>query len=221
MLRLRAPGFGPTLAVNPGMATSSAILYPTLGWIPASIGQVARATDGELVERARAGQAAAFGELVERHRGAIYRAALAALRNPADAEDVAQEALVLAFRKIDQFRGDASVRTWMVTIGWRLALSRRRNPLRRLKEMMSTDVSDIETVSAQPSAETRVLDAERLAAVRAQIGKLPPKLRDALLLTAAGDLTQDEIAAALKIPAATFRWRVMEARKRLRSSVRL
>ena len=78
-------------------------------------------TDGELVERVRAGNTAAFGELVERHQGAVYRAALAALRNIADADDVAQDALVLAFQKIDQFRGDAGVRTWMVTIAWRLA----------------------------------------------------------------------------------------------------
>jgi RNA polymerase sigma-70 factor (ECF subfamily) len=177
-------------------------------------------TDGELVERVRAGQTEAFGELVERNRGAIYRAALAALRNPADAEDVAQEALVLAFRKIEQFRGEASVRTWMVTIAWRLALSRRRNLIQRFKQMISTDEFEIDAVSALPSAETSVLDGERLAAVRRQIQKLPPRLRDALLLTAAGDLTQDEIAAALNVPAATFRWRVMEARRRLRSSVR-
>src|SRR5437763_17218588 len=108
------------------LASFPSVFYPTQERAPASIGQVRGATDAELVERARAGQTAAFGELVERHRGAVYRAALAALRNPADAEDVAQEALVLAFRKLGQFRGDASVRTWMITIGWRLALSRRR-----------------------------------------------------------------------------------------------
>jgi len=206
------------------MATRSVAFYPTPQAVPASIVRVHAEPDGrdaELVARARAGQTAAFGELVERHRGAVYRAALAALRNPADAEDVAQEALVLAFRKIDQFRGDASVRTWMITIAWRLALSRRRSPLRRLKQMVSVDGLEIESVSVQPSPETCALDHERLAAVRDQIRKLPPKLRDALLLTAAGDLTQDEIAAALKVPASTFRWRVMEARKRLRSSVRL
>ena len=198
-------------------------LHPTDRWIFASIGEVCAEPDredAELVARARAGQAEAFGELVERHRGAIYRAALAALRNPADAEDVAQEALVLAFRKIGQFRGEASVRTWMVTIGWRLALSRRRSPLHRLKQMMiSDDGAARDTVSANPSAETCLLDGERLASVRGQIRKLPRKLRDALLLTAAGDLTQEEIAAALKIPAATFRWRVMEARKRLRARI--
>jgi RNA polymerase sigma-70 factor (ECF subfamily) len=174
-------------------------------------------TDGELVERVRAGNTAAFGELVERHRGAVYRAALAALRNPADAEDVAQDALVLAFQKIGQFRGEASVRTWMVTIGWRLALSRRRSPLRRLKQMMSIDRAGVDAVrSVGASAELQMLDVERLGAVVTEIRKLPAKLRDALLLTAAGDLTQDELAATLKIPAATFRWRVMEARRRVR-----
>ena len=202
------------------MASRAAAFYPTDHWVPASIDQVQAEPDrrdAELVERVRAGQTAAFSELVERHRGAVYRAALAALRNPADAEDVAQEALVLAFRKIGQFRADASIRTWMVRIAWRLALSRRRSPLHRLKQMMSADGPDIDTASGQPSAERCVLDGERLAIVRAHIRKLPPKLRDALLLTAAGDLTQDEIAAALKIPAATFRWRVMEARKRVKA----
>ena len=205
------------------MATRSVAFYPTLQAVPASIVQVRAEPDRdvELVERARAGETAAFGELVERHRAAIYRAALAALRNPADAEDVAQDALVLAFRKLGQFRGDASVRTWMVTIAWRLALSRRRSPVRRLKQMIAMDDAQITTASAQPSAERCVLDGERLAAVQREIRRLPPKLRDALLLTAAGDLTQDEIAATLGIPAATFRWRVMEARKRLKRRVRL
>jgi RNA polymerase sigma-70 factor (ECF subfamily) len=199
-------------------------VYPTRKRSAASIERV---TDGELVERVRAGNTAAFGELVERHRGAVYRAALAALRNTADAEDVAQDALVLAFRKIAQFRGESSVRTWMVTIGWRLALSRRRNPLQRLqrlKHMMSTDGSEagaaIPQISPAPSAERRLLDVERFAVVRAEIRKLPAKLRDALLLTAAGDLTQDEIAATLQIPAATFRWRVMEARRQLKRKLR-
>lgn len=194
------------------LASAQPAFHPTRRWVPASIGCV---TDGELVERVRAGETTAFGELVERHRGAIYRAALAALRNQADAEDVAQEALVLAFRKIGQFRGDASVRTWMVTIGWRLALNRRRSPFYRMRQLLAGENHAIATISAQPSPEKCVLDGERLETVQRQIQKLPPKLRDALLLVATGDLAQDEIAATLKIPAATFRWRVMEARRRL------
>ena len=177
-------------------------------------------TDGELVERVRSGNAAAFGELVERHRGAVYRAALAALGNEADAEDVAQEALVLAFRRLDQFRGDASVRTWMVSIAWRAALSRRRRPIWRLRKMMAPD-SELEIVrSIGPSPERRMMTAEFCQSVKRHIRKLSPKLRDALLLTAAGDLTQDEIAAALNIPAATFRGRLREARLQLKEKLR-
>jgi RNA polymerase sigma-70 factor (ECF subfamily) len=107
----------------------------------------------------------------------------------------------------------------MVTIAWRLALSRRRSLFHRLKQAAVPGDSAGDLASGQPSAETCVLDGERLAVVRQHISRLPPKLRDALLLTAAGDLTQDQIAAALKIPPATFRWRVMEARKRLRALI--
>src|SRR5688500_18432139 len=86
-------------------------IHPTMTAIPASIERVTlrhaqghpeqdrRVTDDELVERARAGNTAASGELVERHRGAVYRAALVALGNEGDAEDIAQDALVLAFQR--------------------------------------------------------------------------------------------------------------------------
>lgn len=178
-----------------------------------------RMTDGQLVEQARAGDAAAFGELVERHRGAVYRAALAALGNAADAEDVAQEALVLAYRRLDQFRGDAGVRTWMVSIAWRLSLSRRRRIGWKLRRLLGSAV-ELDAVQARtPSPEALLQTAEFLALVRRHIRRLPPKLRDALLLAAASDLTQDELAIALNIPAATFRGRLRDARLRLKAKM--
>ena len=85
-----------------------------------------RVTDCELVERARAGDQTAFGDLVDRHRDAVFRAALAALGNREEAEDVAQEAFVAAYRGLDGFRGDATFKTWVTTIAWRRALNRRR-----------------------------------------------------------------------------------------------
>jgi RNA polymerase sigma-70 factor (ECF subfamily) len=177
-------------------------------------------TDDELVEQARAGHAPAFGELVERHQGAVYRAALAALGNTADAEDVAQEAMVLAFRRIVQFRGDATVRTWMVSIAWRLSLSRRRTVSWKLRRIMSSD-ADLDTLrAASPSPEARLQSAEYIASVQRHIRRLPPKLRDALLLAAAGDLTQEELAAAMNVPAATFRGRVRDARLRLKEKLK-
>jgi RNA polymerase sigma-70 factor, ECF subfamily len=177
-------------------------------------------TDGELVERVRSGETAAFGELVDRHRGAVFRAALAALGNDADAEDVAQEALVLAFRRFDQFRGDASVKTWMISIAWHVALSRRRRPIWRLKNMMAPD-SELDRLCAHSaSPEQQLMTAEFNRTIARQIRKLSPKLRDALLLTAAGDMTQDEIAATLNVPSATFRGRVRDARLKLKEKLR-
>jgi len=174
-------------------------------------------TDGELVEQVRAGDTAAFGELVERHRGPVYRAALAALGNDADAEDIAQDAMVLAFRRIDQFRGDASVRTWMIAIAWRLALSRRRRLWWKVSRTSApeTELHLLRDVTQSPEA--RMQSAQFIKTVQQEIRRLPPKLRDALLLASAGDLTQDEIAAALNIPAATFRGRLRDARLRLKS----
>lgn len=180
---------------------------------------IAQVEDGDLVEQVRAGDAAAFGELVERHQGAVYRAALAALGNPADAEEIAQDAFVLAFRRIDQFRGQSSVRTWMVTIAWRLALTRRRRLWWRVARNSSpeTEIADMRTQTPSPSAQLE--SAQFAAMVQREIRGLPSKLREALLLTAAGDLTQDEIAAALNIPGSTFRGRVRDARLRLKEKL--
>ncbi len=203
--RLETSGFGRPQK-NPTMANQAAsIAY--------------RMTDGELVEQARAGDAEAFGELVDRHRGPVYRAALAALGNEADAEDIAQEAFVLAYRRIDQFRGDASVRTWMIAIAWRLSLSRRRRLSWKVKRMLASDTELDGLRSPDPSPEARLQTSEMKATVRRHIRQLPPKLRDALLLAAIGDLTQDELAAAMNIPPATFRGRVRDARLRLKKSL--
>ena len=83
-------------------------------------------SDAELVARARQGDTAAFGELVDRHRAAVYRAAHAALGSANEAEDVAQEAFLAAYRKMDSYRGEASFKTWLLKIAWRQALTRRR-----------------------------------------------------------------------------------------------
>jgi RNA polymerase sigma factor (sigma-70 family) len=87
-------------------------------------------TDADLVARAKHGDHAAFGELVDRHRIGAYRAAMAALGSHAEAEDAAQDAFVLAWRRLGSFRGDASFRTWLLTITWHQAINRRRSVVR-------------------------------------------------------------------------------------------
>ena len=144
----------------------------------------------ELVERARQGDARAFGELVDRHRPAVYRAALAALRSPADAEDVAQEAFVTAYRTLDGFRGDASFKTWLLAIAWRKALDRRGSLGRRLRRLAggaaASDADPIARVAdAGPSQEDALLSAELVRNTRRLVGTLPAKLHSSLIASAA------------------------------------
>jgi RNA polymerase sigma-70 factor (ECF subfamily) len=96
-------------------------------------------TDDELVRLARDGDADAFDQLVQRHQPAVYRAALAALRVPEDAEEVAQDAFVRSWRSLGRFRGNSTFRTWLLTIVWRRALSRRRSVARWWSQRVALD----------------------------------------------------------------------------------
>ena len=93
-------------------------------------------TDADLIARARQGDPAAFGELIDRHRTSVYRAALAALGSHADAEDAAQDAFLAAYRRLDSFRGESSFKTWLLTITWHQAINRRRSLTRVWRRMV-------------------------------------------------------------------------------------
>ena len=171
-------------------------------------------SDEELVDLARQGDADAFDQLVARHQAAVYRTALAALRSPTDAEEVAQDALVRAWRSLDRFRGDASFRTWIIRIAWNQAMTRRRGVLRWFRG--ATTLEAVTLVTA-PRAEAAAQGRELRAEVAAAIEALSPKLRDALLLAQSGEYGYEEIAAVLGIPVGTVKWRVSEARKKVRA----
>ena len=105
-------------------------------------------SDAELVDRARREDQAAFWDLVDRHETAVFRAAVAVLGLREDAEDVTQEAFVAAYRKLESYRGDASFRTWLLTITWHLALNRRKSLTRRLRTLIVPSCN----LSAEPVA---------------------------------------------------------------------
>jgi RNA polymerase sigma-70 factor (ECF subfamily) len=171
-------------------------------------------TDDELVALARDGQPAAFDELVARHQAAAYRAALAALRNPEDAEEVTQDAFVRAWSNLARFRGDAAFRTWLLTIVWNRAMSRRRSLARWWSRRATLDEA-VAVASDRPAADGGHDEMRRHAA--AAIDALTPKLRDALLLAQSGEHDYEGIGALLKIPVGTVKWRVSEARRKVRA----
>ena len=183
----------------------------------------AAALELELVRRAQAGDEQAFGQLVERNRRAVYRAAYAALGSAEDADDVAQETFVTVYRKLNGFRGEASFKTWLLAIAWRKALDRRRSVTRWLRmtttrDRLPDDAPDvIERIpSSEPSQEEDLASDELSRRVKQLIGTLPRKLRDALLLAGSGDYSYDQIGQMLGIPIGTVKWRVSEARRVLK-----
>ena len=186
------------------------------------------ADDRALVRRAQDGDAEAFGELVERHRRAVFRAALAAVRSPAEADEVAQDAFVTAFRKLSGFRGDASFKTWLLAIAWRKAIDRRKSVTRWMQRLI-LPAHDRETgeewdpmerlTTGGHTQEDALLTADLQARLKPLIAALPKKLRDALLLAGSGDHSYEEISQMLGIPLGTLKWRVSEARKVLKQKM--
>lgn len=181
--------------------------------------------DDELLARARAGDAAAFGELVQRFEKPVYRAALAALGSPEEAEEAAQDAFVAAFRRLATFRGESSLKTWLVAIAWRKALTRRRKlQLLRFRSGYRAAEGDPDPIegAADPGAgpQEGALGAELRERLRREIRQLPRKLRDPLLLIAGGGHSYEDAAAILRVPVGTAKWRVSEARRILRGKLR-
>jgi RNA polymerase sigma-70 factor (ECF subfamily) len=189
--------------------------------------------DADLVARARHGDAAAFGELVDRHRTAVYRAALAALRSHAEAEDAAQDAFLLAYRRLKSFRGEASFKTWLLTIAWHQAINRRRALSRIWRRIADTSVARSDEEAATHDAVLASIAATGLSpeaaaaheqlrrSVHRAIGGLSPKLRDALVLAQSGEYSYEEIGSMLKVPVGTIKWRVSEARRLVKQRLQL
>ena len=190
--------------------------------------EAASAADLALVGRAQAGDTEAFGELVERNRRAVFRAALAAVGSATEADDVAQEAFVTAFQKLGGFRGESSFKTWLLAITWRKAIDRRKSVTRWVQRMVAParsgetgeewDVMDRLAAGGQ-SQEDDLVTSDLQKRLKPLIASLPKKLRDALLLAGSGDHSYHEIGQMLQVPTGTVKWRVSEARKVLKQKM--
>jgi RNA polymerase sigma-70 factor (ECF subfamily) len=149
--------------------------------------------DRALVEACLAGHREAFDELVVRHRRAVYRLCYRFVGNHEDADDLAQEVFLRAFRALRTFRGDSAVGTWLHRIAVNLALNAVAGRARRAE----TNDDRAVPVAPDPDAMSLVLGAERAAQVRAAIAKLPPRQRATLVLRVYQEMPHQEIAELL------------------------
>jgi RNA polymerase sigma-70 factor (ECF subfamily) len=174
---------------------------------------------GESVrEAAQAGARREFEERLAECGPLAYRVARGVLRNTADAEDVAQEALLKAYRGFERLRDRNRFRAWLVRISFRLALDRLRASKRR--EQRDTFWSQPEHQPPAPNAEDLAASNEFQAHLDRALDGLPEKLRLVLLLAAMEGHTIDEIAAMLGIPVGTVKSRIFFARKQLTEKLR-
>jgi RNA polymerase sigma-70 factor, ECF subfamily len=176
-------------------------------------------TDWELVDRAKNGDAGAFGEIVLRYQARIHRLAMHLVRNTAEAEDVAQETFIRAYRALPRFDGRSEPYTWLYRIAVNLSL----NALRSRKARRTTNQADDPRLEAlvieTPSPVDVPSDAAQrqlYAALAQGIDQLSDTLRTTLVLVCVDGRSHEEASAILGAPEGTIAWRVHEARRKLR-----
>ena len=179
----------------------------------------AHGKEGELAhEAAQADTRREFEERLAECGPLAYRVARGVLRNSADAEDVAQEALLRAYRRFDRLRDRNRFRAWLVRIAFRLALDRLRSGKRR--ELRDTLWSQPEQQLPTATAEDLAASNEFQARLENALAELPEKFRLVLLLAAMEGHTIEEIAGMLGISTGTVKSRIFYARKQLAEKLR-
>lgn len=170
--------------------------------------------DRELVRRAQGGDEPAFGVLVERHGDRAYALALRILRSTSDAEEVAQDALVRAWRSLPRFRGDSAFSSWLYRIVARQAFDRAAVlKTRRLRETGGEGIEDVPAEAAGPDPEAR----ERAARLERLVAGLPDVPRTVVTLYYYQDRSVAEVAKILGMPENTVKTHLSRARATLRT----
>jgi RNA polymerase sigma-70 factor (ECF subfamily) len=178
---------------------------------PAGVQDARTDDDADAVARFRAGEQAAFAEIVRRHQESIRRLVARYVHNDADAKDLAQQAFTRAFEKLADFRGESTFRAWLFRIAVNLALNHvRGNPPRPLEPL--EDVASF-THSLQTS---RLVAAELWRKVALRLAQLPPKQRLVLELRIFHDLSFAEVSALADCTEDTAKVHFHYAIKRLR-----
>jgi RNA polymerase sigma-70 factor (ECF subfamily) len=174
--------------------------------------------EAELVGRARAGDAAAYEELVRMHQQIAMRTAWLVTRNATEAEDAVQEGFVKAYRALDRFREGAAFRPWLLTIVANEARNRRRSVARA--DRLALRVAEVRpSGDAAPSPEAAaLLDEERTMLVEA-LNALREEDRLVVGYRFLLGLSEAETAAALGVPMGTVKSRLSRALVRLRSTL--
>jgi RNA polymerase sigma-70 factor, ECF subfamily len=186
-------------------------------WVTAPVAEVAPGDSPEFLSRLRAGDRAAFEELVRTHQHRIYALALRMLGNAAEAQDVAQEAFLRAHRGLAEFRGEARLSTWLYAIASRLCLNRLAGSERRLARHGEETLTRLP--DGRPGPDQALERDEIEEALHRAIGELAEERRIVVILRDVEGLAYEEIAEALELPVGTVRSRLHRARLDLKEKL--
>ena len=172
----------------------------------------------ELVARAKAGDAAAYEEIVRAHQALAFRTAYVITGNEADAQEAAQDGFVKAHRALGRFRSGAPFRPWLLRIVANEARNRRRSAGRR-HGLALRATADAASGDAAPSPEAAFVDDERRRELLAAVGRLGDDHRLVIACRYFLDLSEEETAAALGVRRGTVKSRLARALDRLRAEM--
>jgi len=185
-----------------------------------------REIDRQLVERAQRGDKRAFELLVEKYQRKLARLLSRFIRDPAEVEDVTQEAFIKAYRALPAFRGDSAFYTWLYRIGintaknYLMALGRRAPTSTEVEAEEAEGFEEGEQLRDINTPESLLLSNEIAETVNATIEKLPEELRRAIQMRELEGMSYEDIAQAMNCPIGTVRSRIFRAREAIAEQLR-
>lgn len=185
-----------------------------------------REIDQQLVERAQRGDKHAFELLVSKYQRKLARLLARFIRDPAEVEDVAQEAFIKAYRALPSFRGDSAFYTWLYRIGINtaknhlVAIGRRAPTTTEFDSEEAEGFADGEQLRDINTPENVLMSKEIAGTVNAAMEALPEELRTAIQLREIEGLSYEEIASIMNCPIGTVRSRIFRAREAIAEKLR-
>jgi RNA polymerase sigma-70 factor (ECF subfamily) len=185
-----------------------------------------REIDQQLVERAQRGDKHAFELLVAKYQRKLARLLSRFIRDPAEVEDVAQEAFIKAYRALPSFRGESAFYTWLYRIGintaknYLVAMGRRAPTTTEFDSEDAENFEDGDQLRDVNTPENELMSKQIAQTVNATMEALPEELRTAIVLREIDGLSYEEIATVMNCPIGTVRSRIFRARETIAERLR-
>lgn len=174
--------------------------------------------DEQLIARTISGEQEAFGFLIRKYQSRLYNAMVHFLRNEVEAEDVVQDAFVLALTKLESFKGNSQFYTWLYRIAHNAAISklRKKRPALSLNQSFGEDSPGFSVPSSEAQPGQQMEQDEEIERLMDAMQKLSDEHRSILILREMEEMDYEAIAGVLQLPVGTVRSRLHRARSCLR-----